>query len=395
MIHKVKDALKPGQENDTYNSGHTSSQTHGSHAQSSMPGTFDSSTQDASHSTSKYASEPTQPSYQQDQPYSATQGHGTSTSGAGTTSGLMGHSTKDKHGVRDDNVMDPADRQRGSNVMDRDRNDYGTATSGSQKLHKQTDPRANYDNSGRAARYDQEAILRQQEQDRAGGQAGYGTAHTTSSYDQSGSTGKEPHNSKIMNKLDPRVDSTQTDTYDNSRSTDHDSSRNKHSGTNALGATSAAGTASQHHSSSTRDNHSALPIRSNDEYSNVHRKDVPDSNTRQGDPYNTSSTHHTSGAPFSQTITNPQGLADERHRNKESKHHGTAEPVPYSATGMHTQGRDSISAPFGAMRKHFFCHDCGHKNDTSGLRDPSGQAVTGKAHLFCMHCGHRNHMGSS
>jgi hypothetical protein len=326
MIHKVKDALKPSHEGNTYDTTHTGS--------SSMPGTYDSAGNDTT-GASKYATEPTHSSYQQEQPYDS--------------SGISGQSTRDTH------------REHGSNIMERDRNDYGgvgSATSGSQKLHKSHDPRSNYDNSARAARSDQEAVLRQQENERAGGDAGY---------DHSG---KEPHNSKLMNKLDPRVDSTQAD----SRTTDYGS---KHSENPSYGATSAAAAAgSQYHSGT---DHSALPMRPRDEHSGIHRKDVPDQQTH-------------SGAPLTHTVTNPQALADERHQHKEAKHHGSVEPVPYSMTGMHTSGRDSISAP-SSWRKHFFCHDCGHRNETGGLKDPSGNSVKGKSHLFCMHCGHKNHIG--
>jgi hypothetical protein len=347
MIHKVKDALKPSHEGDAYDTTHTGS--------SSMPGTFDSTRTDTT-GASKYANEPTQSSYQQDQPYGS--------------SGISGQSTRDAHRVPDEHLMDPADREHGSNIMERDRKDYGgigTATSGSQKLHKSHDPRSNYDNSARAARSDQEAVLRQQENERAGGVAGYGTTSITSASDQAG---REPHNSRLANKLDPRVDSTQVD----SRTTGYGS---KHSDNASYGATSAAAAAagSQYHSGT---DHSALPMRPRDEHSGIQRKDVPDQQAH-------------SGAPLSHTVTNPQALADERHRHKETKHHGSVEPVPYSMTGMHTSGRDSISAP-SSWRKHFFCHDCGHRNETAGLKDPSGNHVTGKSHLFCMHCGHKNHI---
>lgn len=106
--------------------------------------------------------------------------------------------------------MDPAGRGHGSNVMDGTRDDYSTGvattTSGTQKLHRREDPRNNYDNSSRSQRYDQEASLRR---DGATGTTG----HT--GYDQTDkNTSAGPHSSKIMNKLDPRVDSSNPEGHD-------------------------------------------------------------------------------------------------------------------------------------------------------------------------------------
>lgn len=160
MINKVKDALKPGHEHghEGYNQTQTASGTHG---HTSMPGAFDG--------TSKYGAEPTQSSYTHDQGRThdgAGSGISGTATGAGTrTSALPSREGHSANRVPEERLMDPAESGHGANVMGRTRGDYshGNTDSGHNVLHKRDDPRTNYDNSGRAARDDQAAVLRQQQ----------------------------------------------------------------------------------------------------------------------------------------------------------------------------------------------------------------------------------------
>jgi len=278
---------------------------------------------DPSNTTGKYASEPTQSSYTQGHGTSGITGgthrdHGTSgitsgthrdqgTSGitstthtstthsgtgygtgagagtAGAGAGALGGHTHRKE-VPDNNVMDPSDRERGSNIMDRSRADYAEDTaSPTNKLHKRDDPRGNHDNSG-LTRSAEDGVLRREQGSGNTGQTGYRDNNSGSRYDQTGGAGttrqggygdtiggsryedqpttgssEEPrHKSDLMNKLDPRVKTdTEREKYQDkdsgysSKHHDRDSDRHGagYGGAAAGGAGAAAATAAATHSS--------------------------------------------------------------------------------------------------------------------------------------------------
>ena len=187
-------------------------------------------------------------------------GTGAGAGAAGAGAGALGGHTHRKE-VPDSNIMDPSDRERGSNIMDRSRADYAEdSSSGPNKLHKREDPRGNQDHSG-LVRSAEDGVLRREQgsggtgqsgydQNTSGsrgigqsgygdntsgsrgiGQSGYGDNTSGSRYDQTGGTGTtrqgghgdtiggsryedqpstgssdEPrHKSDMLNKLDPRV----------------------------------------------------------------------------------------------------------------------------------------------------------------------------------------------
>jgi hypothetical protein len=307
------------------------------------------------HGVSKYAQEPTQGSHYQTHGLSSS-GHGgglgTGAAGAGTTgTGVIGLGSREGYsgrGVPESDLMDPAGRGAGSNVMDRTRDDYAAGTdptnTGSNKLHRREDPRSNYDNSGRSQRHDQEASLTRDHATGATGTTGntghlgqtaHGTTTSSSAYGQThNSASNGPHNSKIMNKLDPRVDSSNPEGYD------RDSSRyqEKESGPSQgalAGAAGAAGLGSRSH-------------------------------------------HH--GDPERRYDDSPAtGTLDRHDRTHDASRGGLVSGTTSSSTG--------------GSRSFFHCMNCGHKNDASHLRDAAGGAVTGRSSLHCMNCGHRNEVG--
>ena len=491
MMNKVKDALKSDRDSSGQDAYDTTSS--GQHGQSgSMPGAFDSGAGGASdprhtsskgygtahstdqrhvqssgvgheaayqqasggsgHGTSKYAAEPTQSSYTHDRgPSGAHQGAGYGTAGAGTTgAGGLGHHSSRKE-VPDTNLMDPADRERGSNVMDRSRADYAGGAddlgrSGSNKLHKRDDPRSNYDNSSRSARADQEAALRREQGtgttrqtgygDTTSGtthQSGYGDTTSGSRYDQSqgttGSSGEPIHNSKLMNKLDPRVDNSNIQDKESSKYQDKDRDSGYGGGASG-GAGAAAATAAATHSgrdkrtdrsdygtqSSTTGNtythgardtqgthgtsrdtygttSSALPTRTRDEYG------TGATGTERGDfsrdPRHGEYSSHGGGAGTTAAAAAPlasSGRHVHGHQSmKQEEQRRGSSPVPYSMSGAHTL--DPATQAISGLRRHFHCMGCGHKNDAGHLRDAQGQQVQGRNELHCMNCGHRNQVG--
>ena len=490
MMSKVKDALKsdhPSNEQDAYN---TSSS--GKHGQSSMPGAFDTGVgntssprytgtegygtahstdqrhvqgsdlghdaayqraTDPSNTTSKYASEPTQSSY--------TQSHGTSgitggthrEAGYGTGAGagtvgtgagaLGGHSHRKE--VPDSNLMDPSDRERGSNIMDRSRADYTEDTSsGPNKLHKREDPRGNQDHSG-LTRSDQDGVLRREQGSGVTGQTGYGDNTSGSRHDQTGGIGstrqggygdtiggsryedqptssssEEPrHKSDIMNKLDPRVKTdTEREKYEDrdsgysSKFPERDSDRHGagHGGVTSGGAAAAAaaGTHSSRdnrddrtgygtHSSSNRDTHSGTHD-THKEHSTygthgahgTHGNTDRSLPTRTRDEYGTGTTSAEHG---NLAREHAQGGYSTQPSNTHDPRYGAAGSGPgttvagAAALGSDRHGHhDSPKARQGSQPVPYSmnaAHTQGH--------DPTTNVLHGiRSHFHCMGCGHKN-----
>jgi hypothetical protein len=238
-------------------------------------------------------------------------------------------------------------------------------------------------------------------------QTGYGNSGRDSGYgDSRTGTSEQPvHNSKLMNKLDPRVDADAVADRDGS------GRHNKEAG---IAGASGLGAAAHHGSHkdrtdrndySGRDNTSsygspadrALPTRSREDYSTAHHGAEHGSlahnpASRQADYSGQPQSGHHAGSGARAAAAAAGGQGHHGHYGQEKDHHGS-QPVPYSMTGAHTSGHDPATQMAGKVRSHFHCMNCGHKNDASHLTDHQGGAVSGRTALHCMDCGHRNEVG--
>ena len=319
-------------------------------------------------------------------------GAGAGTAASGLTSSRAGHNNTQ---LSERDVMDPAARAHGSNVMggttDPTSGLTGTSSSHHNKLHKKDDPRGYENTTTTSDDYNRGPGLRQKQGETTGaGVMSSSRADRDRDYENDNNNSganNGPHNSKLLNKLDPRVDSKDTSTsgYDNS-GRDHSSRESGITGGTALGST---GAGTDRHSGTQRGyeqgNYSSLPSRNRDEYG------TPQQSSGYGDGVQSGSdSRFTSGRHGESTQ-----YRDQTSPNTANYGSGVGSNTYSSGQGSNTYGTGTStgSSRSGGQKNHFHCMGCGHKNDVSHLKDPMGGLVSGRSYYHCMDCGHRNEVG--